>query len=223
MSFDAFIDFCISLFKTLLEIFLHLDVHLNEWLGIFGPWIYLLIFLIIFCETGLVVTPFLPGDSLLFALGAMAATEQSVLKISWLVPLLFLAAVIGDAANYSIGRRVGPRIFNRKESWWLNKKHLLATEAFYEKHGGKTIVIARFMPIIRTFAPFVAGIGIMRYRRFAIFNVTGALLWVLVFLLGGYYFGNIPGVKKNFEFVIVGIIFVSFLPLGYRILKARFA
>ncbi|MBI4374562.1 MAG: DedA family protein [Deltaproteobacteria bacterium] len=209
-----------SFFNTLIEIFLHLDVHLNEWLVFFGPWIYLIVFLIIFCETGLVVTPFLPGDSLLFALGAMAAaTDQAVLKIPWLLPLLFIAAVLGDAVNYSIGHRAGPKIFSHDDRWWLNKKHLLATEVFYERHGGKTIVIARFMPIVRTFAPFVAGIGVMSYRRFAIFNLAGALLWVLVFLLGGYYFGNIPAVRRHFEFLILGIIFVSFLPLVFRVIK----
>ncbi len=207
--------------SPLLELFLHLDTHLYEWIGILGPWIYLLIFLIIFCETGLVVTPFLPGDSLLFALGAIAATGQTVLKLPWLFSILVMAAVAGDAVNYAIGHRAGPRIFNRERSWWFNKKHLLATQRFYERHGGKTIVIARFMPIIRTFAPFVAGIGVMRYRRFAMFNITGALLWVLIFLLGGYFFGNIPVVQRNFEFVIVGIIFVSCLPLGYRIIQGR--
>lgn len=205
---------------SFIEIFLHLDLHLSGWLVFWGPWIYLLVFLIIFCETGLVVTPFLPGDSLLFVLGALAAaTDQAVLKISWLLPLLFTAAVVGDAVNYAIGHRVGPAIFKHDARWWLNKKHLLATEAFYEKHGGKTIVIARFMPIIRTFAPFVAGIGTMSYRRFAIFNLAGAFLWVVLFLLGGYFFGNIPGVKRNFEFVILGIVFVSCLPLAFRIAK----
>lgn len=205
--------------NDLIQIFLHLDVHLNQWLTLLGPWIYLLLFLIIFCETGLVVTPFLPGDSLLFALGALAATNQPTLKLYPLLALLAAAAILGDAVNYSIGLRVGPKIFRKETGWWLNKKHLLETEAFYERHGGKTIVIARFMPFIRTFAPFVAGIGAMTYRRFALFNVTGALLWVSIFILGGYYFGNIPFVKRNFEFVVVGIIVVSCLPLAYRILQ----
>lgn len=206
-------------FAGLIEIFLHLDVHLNEWIGLLGPWIYLLLFLIIFCETGLVITPFLPGDSLLFALGALAATDQAVLRLPLLMILLMAAAVLGDAVNYSIGRRIGPKVFREGARWWLSKKHLLATEAFYERHGGKTIVIARFMPIIRTFAPFVAGVGTMTYRRFAVFNVAGALLWVFAFLLGGYYFGNIPAVKRNFEFVILGIVGLSCMPLFLRLVK----
>lgn len=204
-----------------IEIFLHLDVHLNEWITLLGPWIYLLLFFIVFCETGLVVTPFLPGDSLLFALGALAAVDDAVLGIALLIVILSVAAILGDAVNYGIGHYLGPKVFHREDRWWLHKKHLVTTQAFYERHGGKTIIIARFMPIIRTFAPFVAGIGAMRYRRFAVFNVTGALLWVLSFLLGGYYFGNIPMVKRNFELVIVGIVIVSVLPLAWRILKSR--
>ncbi len=203
----------------LLDIFLHIDVHLAEAIVTIGPWIYLLLFLVVFCETGLVVTPFLPGDSLLFALGALTATGQTILSLPGLALLLSAAAIIGDAVNYAIGHKIGPKVFRYQDRWWLNKKHLEATQRFYERHGGKTIVIARFMPIIRTFAPFVAGIGTMAYRRFAVFNVTGALLWVLTFLFGGYFFGNIPAVKDHFELVILGIIFVSCLPLALRILK----
>lgn len=205
-----------------IDLFLHLDTHLNHAVFLMGPWIYVLLFLIVFCETGLVVTPFLPGDSLLFALGAMASLEGSVLSLPLLVLLLCLAAILGDATNYAIGYRLGPRIFTREKSWWFNKDYLLATESFYERHGGQTIVIARFMPIIRTFAPFVAGIGRMSYGRFALYNVSGAVLWILTFLLGGYQFGNIPGVKKNFELVIVGIIIVSLLPMLLRWAYSRF-
>ena len=206
---------------TLIEIFFHLDVHLNEWILWCGPWIYLLLFLIVFCETGLVVTPFLPGDSLLFALGTIAATENAALGLPLLALTLCIAAVLGDAANYAVGRHIGPKIFQSETGRWLNKKHLVATQQFYEKHGGKTIIMARFMPIIRTFAPFVAGIGTMTYGRFALFNVTGGLLWVLSLLLAGYFFGNIPVVKENFETVILGIIVVSLLPMVIRLMRSR--
>jgi membrane-associated protein len=159
-----------------------------------------------------VVTPFLPGDSLLFAVGALAARDGSPLNVWLLMALLIAAAIIGDAVNYAIGRKVGPAIFSREKSWLLNKKHLVRARDFYERHGGKTIVIARFMPIVRTFAPFVAGIGKMQYRRFAVFNVSGAIVWVCSFTLGGYWFGNIPSVKRNFHIVILAIIVLSILP-----------
>ncbi|MBI1908639.1 MAG: DedA family protein [Deltaproteobacteria bacterium] len=204
--------------------FWHLDLYLNEGVAFFGPWIYLLLFLIVFCETGLVVTPFLPGDSLLFAVGALAALDHSPLNLFLLAVVLVSAAILGDTVNYTVGSRIGTRVFQRERairpSRWLNRKHLMATQLFYEKHGGKTIILARFLPIIRTFAPFVAGVGKMEYRRFATFNVTGGLFWVLSFLLGGYYFGNIPVIQRNFEFVVVGIIFVSCLPLVIRLLKS---
>lgn len=208
-------------FENLLDIFLHLDLHLNEWITLLGPGIYLLLFLIIFCETGLVVTPFLPGDSLLFAIGTIAATDNPSLEVIPSLVFLSLAAILGDAANYSVGRYFGPKVFSSEENRWLNKKHLTTTQNFYNRHGGKTIIFARFLPIIRTFAPFVAGIGKMHYPRFALYNVTGGLLWVFGFLLAGYYFGNIPMVKRNFEFVILGIIFVSILPMIFRLLKSR--
>jgi membrane-associated protein len=192
--------------------FLHLDQTLNEWAALLGPWLYVLLFMIVFCETGLVVTPFLPGDSLLFAVGALAATKGAVIDVWMVGVLLIIAAIIGDAVNYSIGRWVGPKVFNREDSWFLNKRHLIKTHEFYERHGGKTIIIARFMPIVRTFAPFVAGIGQMTYARFSTFNVVGALLWVISFLFLGYQFGNIPAVKKNFTLVIIGIVIVSCLP-----------
>jgi membrane-associated protein len=203
------------------EVFFHLDSHLNDWAGMLGPWLYLLLFLIVFCETGLVVTPFLPGDSLLFAVGALASIEGSPLSLPLLVGLLFVAAVTGDAVNYAIGCRLGPRVFSRQESRLLNTAHLLRTQRFYERYGGKTIVLARFIPIIRTFAPFVAGIGTMTYPRFALFNVVGGAAWVLSFLLGGYFFGNVPLVKRHFHFVIVAIVILSVLPPIVEYLRSR--
>ncbi len=194
---------------ALVDVFLHLEEHLNAILAQYGSWTYLILFLIIFCETGLVVTPFLPGDSLLFATGALAAGGP--LDVRALVVLLSIAAIAGDTVNYWIGSIVGPRVFTDKVRW-LKREHLEKTHRFYEKHGGKTIVLARFMPIIRTFAPFVAGIGRMTYWRFASYNVFGGILWVALFLLGGYYFGNLPFVEKNFSLVILAIIIVSVLP-----------
>jgi membrane-associated protein len=176
----------------------------------YGLWTYLILFLIVFCETGLVVTPFLPGDSLLFATGALAATTS--LEIGWLLGLLGVAAIAGDTVNYWIGHMVGPRVFHGERSRFLNRKHLERTHQFYEKHGGKTIIIARFMPIIRTFAPFVAGVGSMNYARFIVYNIVGGLAWVVIFIVGGYLFGNIPVVKRNFTLVIMVIIVLSVLP-----------
>lgn len=207
--------------KQFVDLFLHLDKHLNQWAASMGTGLYALLFAIIFCETGLVVTPFLPGDSLLFAVGALAATDGSPINIALVMVVMFVAGVVGDAVNYSIGKRVGPRAFRSEKSWLLNKKHLQRTQAFYERHGGKTIIIARFMPIIRTFAPFVAGIGQMTYRRFAMFNVVGAALWVCSFTLLGYAFGNVPAVKKNFTFVIIGIIVVSVMPGVIEFIRSR--
>src|ERR1044071_8152393 len=177
--------------KHFVDVILHLNVHLNEWAASMGPWLYLVLFAIVFCETGLVVTPFLPGDSLLFAVGALTAKAESHFSF-WLSALVITAAaVLGDALNYTIGFRVGPRVFRSERSRLFNRRHLLRTQEFYEKHGGKTIVLARFIPIIRTFAPFVAGIGRMSYFRFALFNVAGGAGWVLLGLLAGYLFGNI--------------------------------
>ena len=204
-----------------IDIFLHLDVHLNELAGSLGGWLYVLLGLIVFCETGLVVTPFLPGDSLLFAIGALAAIEGSTLSLPAILALLSVAAVAGDAVNYTIGARVGPRVFTSETSRWLNKEHLLRTHAFYEKYGGKTIILARFMPVIRTFAPFVAGIGRMGYARFALYNVVGGIAWVFAFTLAGYFFGNVPFVKTNFHFVILAIIILSILPPVIEYLRAR--
>lgn len=206
--------------RSLVDLFLHLDQHLNAMAGSLGPWLYVLLFLIVFCETGLVVTPFLPGDSLLFAVGALAASEGSPIRVGWAALLLVVAAILGDGANYAIGRRLGPRVFN-SESKLLNHEHLVHTQHFYERHGGKTIILARFMPIVRTFAPFVAGIGRMRSPRFAAFNVAGAIAWVSLFVFGGYLFGNLPTVKKNFHYVILAIIVLSIVPAVWEFLRAR--
>jgi len=176
---------------------------------------------VIFCETGLVVAPFLPGDSLLFAVGALAALDGSPVKIALITPLLIAAAVLGDATNYSIGRKLGPAVFKREDSKLLNKKHLVKTQEFYERYGGKTIVIARFAPIIRTFAPFVAGIGKMEYRKFGLYNIAGGIAWVASFVCAGYFFGNMPVVKRNFHIVIFAIIGISLLPTIIEIMRAR--
>jgi membrane-associated protein len=205
----------------LVDVFLHLDAHLTEWASVLGPWLYLVLFLIVFCETGLVVTPFLPGDSLLFAAGALCALDGSPLSVTPLAALLVVAAVAGDALNYAIGGYLGPAVFTSEHSRLLNRRHLIRTQQFYERHGGKTVFLARFVPIVRTFAPFVAGIGRMRYRYFASYNVTGALAWVLSFLLAGYWFGQLPAVKRNFHIVIVAIIVISVMPMVFEFLRSR--
>jgi membrane-associated protein len=207
-----------DLLTDFIDFFLHLDRHLAELIGRYGAWTYGILFVIVFCETGLVVTPFLPGDSLLFAAGTFAAL--GTLHPFVLFVLLTLAAILGDTVNYWIGARIGPRAFSGTVRF-LNQTHLRKTEAFYEKHGGKTIVIARFVPIIRTFAPFVAGIGTMAYPRFLAYNVFGAVLWVGLFVYGGYLFGNIPVVRQNFSLVIVAIILVSVLPIAVEWFRAR--
>ncbi len=199
----------------------HLNVHLADWGNQMGPWLYVVLFLIIFAETGLVVTPFLPGDSLLFAIGALCAVKDSPLAIGITIPLLIAAAILGDAVNYSAGHMIGPKVFRSEGSWLFNKKHLLKTQAFYEKYGGKTIIIARFVPIVRTFAPFVAGIGKMAYSRFLSFNVIGAIAWVVIFVPAGYVFGNLDYVQKNFHYVIFAIIFLSILPAIIEYLRSR--
>ena len=201
------------------DVLRHLDQHLADWSQALGGWLYLALFAIIFAETGLVVTPFLPGDSLLFAVGALCAVPGSAIGIGAILPLLLVAAVLGDAVNYAIGRHLGPKVFTGEGSRLLNKKHLLRTQEFYERYGGKTIIIARFIPIVRTFAPFVAGIGQMRYRRFFGFNLIGGLLWVGLILPIGYAFGNLPVIKKNFSIVIFAIIGISILPAVIEILR----
>lgn len=199
----------------------HLDVHLAEWSSSMGPWLYVLLFLVVFCETGLVVTPFLPGDSLLFAVGAICAIEEANLQIGLIIPLLIVAAVLGDAVNYAIGKSIGPKIFQSEGSIFFNRRHLDRTQEFYARYGGKTIVIARFVPVVRTFAPFVAGVGRMLYSRFALFNVSGAALWVILFVPAGYLFGNVPAIKRNFHVVIFAIIFLSILPAVFEIWRER--
>lgn len=202
--------------KGLIEFVFHIDKHLGALIQYCGAWSYALLFLIVFAETGLVVTPFLPGDSLLFASGAFAAVGS--FNIYLLALVLFAAAVIGDSVNYAIGKIFGDRVFEKGSSRIFKKEYLERTHRFYEKHGGKTIILARFVPIIRTFAPFVAGVGKMSYPRFFIYNVTGGFLWVALFVFAGFYFGNIPAVKNNFSLVILVIIIISVLPVivGFR-------
>ena len=207
--------------QQLLDLFLHLDQHVNEWAGVLGPWLYLVLFLIVFCETGLVVTPFLPGDSLLFAVGALCSLEGSPLSLPLMSILLIVAAVLGDAVNYAIGNYLGPMVFSSDHARFLNRRHLQRTHEFYERHGGKTIFLARFVPIVRTFAPFFAGIGSMSYRYFAAYNVSGAFAWVLCFLLAGYWFGQLETVKRNFHIVILAIIVISVMPMVLEYLRAR--
>jgi membrane-associated protein len=204
-----------------IDLIMHLDVHLNSLIVTYQLWTYLILFAVIFCETGLVITPFLPGDSLLFATGALAASPSSPLHVGWLFLVLGAAAVIGDTANYWIGRAIGPKIFEQQKIRFLKKEHLERTHLFYEKYGGITIVLARFIPIIRTFAPFVAGIGSMSYWRFIIYNFCGGIAWVAIFVFGGYFFGNLPIVKRNFTVVIVAIIFISILPGVIEYLRQR--
>ena len=205
--------------QLVIDFILHIDRHLAELTAAYGPWIYGILFLIIFCETGLVVTPFLPGDSLLFVAGAIAT--QDAMNVHIMVPLLIVAAVLGDAVNYSIGRFFGAKLFANPDSKIFRRRYLEVTEAFYDKHGGKTIILARFVPIVRTFAPFVAGMGHMPYRRFALYNVIGAVVWVTLFSYAGYFFGNLPVVQSNLHYLIVAIIFVSILPGVIEIIRHR--
>lgn len=200
----------IEFFTGFVDIILHLDKHLDTIIRSYGIWTHFLLFAIIFCETGLVVTPILPGDSLLFAAGTFAALGS--LDLAGLMLSLSVAAVLGDTVNYWIGSAIGPRVFHKEGSRFLNKEHLKRTHEFYEKYGGKTIIIARFVPIIRTFAPFVAGIGSMTYPRFISYNVVGGVGWIAVLVLAGYFFGNIPIVRQNFSLVILAIIIISILP-----------
>jgi membrane-associated protein len=201
------------------DIVLHLDQHLVSWLAFFGPWIYVLMFLIIFCETGLVVTPFLPGDSLLFALGALAALQNG-LELWILLLSLTVAGILGDTINYHIGKYLGPKVF-KENSRFFKTEYLTQTQDFYAKWGIFTIIAARFAPIVRTFAPFVAGIGAMNYKKFLVYNILGAIAWVFSFILAGYFFGNIPVIKRNFTIVIFGVIFFSLLPMLVPYLKSK--
>lgn len=204
----------------LLDYVLHPQPHLEAMTTALGPWFYLLLFAIIFCETGLVVTPFLPGDSLLFAVGVLAADSKSSLSLPLLFGLLVIAAAVGDAVNYALGYRLGPKVFKYEQSWFFNKKHLLHAQTFYEKYGSKTIILARFVPIVRTFAPFVAGIGKMRYARFFLYNCVGAVAWVAICLESGYLFGDLQWVKEHFEMVVLAIVFISVLPMVVEFLLA---
>jgi membrane-associated protein len=208
-----------ELVTLFIDVVLNLDVHLQALVASYGHWIYLILFLIVFCETGLVVTPFLPGDSLLFVAGAIAAA--GAMNVHLMVVLLIVAAILGDAVNYAFGRYVGPRVFSQQQSRWLNPKHLQRAHAFYERHGGKTIIIARFVPIVRTYAPFVAGAASMTYSKFAFYNVTGAILWVVSLGYAGYFFGNLPVIKDNLSLVILGIIILSIMPGVVEILRHR--
>ncbi|MBD9413885.1 DedA family protein [Pseudomonas sp. PDM16] len=205
--------------QLVIDFILHIDRHLAELTAAYGPWIYGILFLIIFCETGLVVTPFLPGDSLLFVAGAIAT--QDTMNVHLMVVLLIIAAILGDAVNYSIGRFFGAKLFANPDSKIFRRRYLEVTEAFYDKHGGKTIILARFVPIVRTFAPFVAGMGHMPYRRFAAYNVIGAVVWVTLFSYAGYFFGNLPVVQSNLHYLIVAIIFVSILPGVIEVIRHR--
>jgi membrane-associated protein len=210
--------------ESIIDVFLHLDTHLTEFVAAYGRWVYALLFLIIFAETGLVVTPILPGDSLLFAAGALAATGS--LDIRLVLILLILAAILGDAVNYAVGKAVGPRIFRSidRTSWWqrlLNREHLARAHEFFEKYGGKAIVLGRFVPIVRTFVPFVAGAAQMTAASFVFYNAIGAVAWVGSCLLAGVIFGNVPIIKNNFSLVTIGIVFVSVLPVAIEYLRHR--
>ena len=205
---------------TIVDFILHLDRYLTDIINLFGFWTYGILFFVIFMETGFVVTPFLPGDSLLFASGAIAATVGHIIDVKLLYFLMAAAAVLGDTANYWIGHYIGERAFSGNIRW-LKKDYLYRTQRFYEKHGGKTIFLARFIPIIRTFAPFVAGVGRMRYGYFITYNIVGGLTWTAVFTFGGYFFGNLPVVRDHFSIVVLAIIFISVIPVIYELVKAR--
>ena len=210
-----------DLIKFLIDFILHIDVHLAELVAQYGTWVYAILFLIIFCETGLVVTPFLPGDSLLFVAGALSALDTNDVNVHLMVLLLLFAAILGDAVNYSIGRIFGEKLFSNPNSRIFKREYLDKTHAFYEKHGGKAIILARFVPIVRTFAPFVAGMGKMSYRHFAFYNVTGAIAWVLLFTYAGYFFGDLGIVQKNLKLLIVAIIVISILPGVIEVIRHR--
>ncbi|HGN0840490.1 TPA: DedA family protein [Proteus mirabilis] len=210
-----------DLIKFLIDFILHIDVHLAELVAQYGTWVYAILFLIIFCETGLVVTPFLPGDSLLFVAGALSALDTNDVNVHLMVLLLLFAAILGDAVNYSIGRIFGEKLFSNPNSRIFKREYLDKTHAFYEKHGGKAIILARFVPIVRTFVPFVAGMGKMSYRHFAFYNVTGAIAWVLLFTYAGYFFGDLDIVQKNLKLLIVAIIVISILPGVIEVIRHR--
>ncbi|HDL8052597.1 TPA: DedA family protein [Yersinia enterocolitica] len=207
--------------RFVIDFILHIDVHLAELVAQYGVWVYGILFLILFCETGLVITPFLPGDSLLFVAGALASLPSNDINVHIMVALMVTAAILGDAINYTIGRVFGEKLFSNPDSKIFRRSYLDKTHQFYEKHGGKAIILARFVPIIRTFAPFVAGMGKMSYRHFAAYNVIGALVWVLLFTYAGYWFGNMPFVQDNLKLLIVAIIVVSILPGVFEVWRHR--
>jgi len=208
-----------ELITLLVDVFLHLDRYLGTFLHDYGLWVYVLLFVIIFAETGFVVTPFLPGDSLLFVAGTLAASGG--LEVQWLIPLLIAASFGGDNTNYWIGHHLGPRVFRHNNSRLLNHEYLDRTRAFYDRHGGKTILLARFLPILRTFAPFVAGVGRMPYARFLAFSLAGSVSWIMLFVLAGYFFGHLPVVRQNLTLMMLGIIFISILPGAIAWLRHR--
>jgi len=211
----------LSVLLQFFDVLRHLDQHVEAWSQQLGGWLYLALFAIIFAETGLVVTPFLPGDSLLFTVGAVCALPESAIQLIPTAALLIAAAVLGDAVNYSIGRSLGPKVFTAESSRILNKKHLLRTQEFYERYGGKTIIIARFVPIVRTFAPFLAGVAAMAYPRFLAYNVAGGVMWIALLVYTGYFFGNIPWVKDNLALIVVAIVVVSLIPAVVAFLRER--
>lgn len=210
----------IDILEKLMDFIIHIDRHLAEIIGQYGVWTYGILFLIIFAETGLVVTPFLPGDSLLFAAGAFCARPETGLNVHLMAGLLFVAAVLGDTVNYWIGSKFGPAVFKREDSRFLPRKHLERAHAFFEKYGGRAIILARFVPIVRTFVPFVAGVGRMNYRYFLFYNVVGGFIWVYFFIYAGFSFGNQPFVQKNFKLVILAIIILSVLPMVFEAWRA---
>jgi membrane-associated protein len=210
----------IDLIKKLVDFILHIDRHLAEIIAQYGAWTYGVLFLIIFAETGFVVTPFLPGDSLLFAAGAFCAKPETGLNVHLMAALLFIAAVAGDTVNYWIGNRVGPAVFKREDSRFLRKKHLERAHAFFEKYGGRAIILARFVPIVRTFVPFVAGVGSMTYRHFIAYNIIGGFIWIYFFTYAGYWFGNREFVQKNFKLVILAIIILSVVPIIWEVYRS---
>ncbi len=209
----------IDLVKKLLDFILHIDVHLADIIRDYGVWTYAVLFVIIFAETGLVVMPLLPGDSLLFAAGALAALPASGLNVHVLALLLWVAAVIGDSLNYWIGNKIGPAVFRREDSIWLRKKHLERAHAFFERYGGRAIILARFVPIVRTFIPFIAGVSSMTYRRFFAFNIVGGFLWIYGLVYLGCFFGNLPIVREKFGLVVVAIVVLSVLPIAFEAVK----
>ena len=207
--------------QFIIDFILHIDVHLAELIAQYGIWVYAILFLIIFCETGLVVTPFLPGDSLLFVAGALGSLPTNNINVHIMALALILAAILGDSSNYLIGRFFGEKLFSNRDSKIFKQSYLEKTHGFYEKYGGKTIILARFVPIVRTFAPFVAGMGHMNYRHFSVFNVTGGIIWVVIFIYAGYFVGGLPFVQENLKLLILGIIVVSVLPGVIEVIRNK--